>query len=106
MFLDDWEGTSVFWNPSISELKDLPPTSLKPHPDTDDSYFLCGGFGFDSASEDYKAVRFFYHCFLDVEYDPDRVAYEVEVYSLKSDSWKKIPYDYQVCPSLIIHLLT
>ncbi|XVF45718.1 hypothetical protein PTKIN_Ptkin02bG0228800 [Pterospermum kingtungense] len=89
LFLDDLEGNCLLWNPSTGEHKLLPSSSLeaKRHPDVPLHLFFCSGFGFDSRSQDYKVVRFLQN-FLNVVDGEDRL--QVELYSLNSDSWKRI----------------
>ncbi|KAJ6961564.1 F-box protein CPR1-like isoform X2 [Populus alba x Populus x berolinensis] len=87
----------ALYNPSTREKKMIPVSPLEFPNDLDDSkvssLFNFYGFGHDPINEDYKVVRFihfygdspdgFFHC-------------EVKVYSLKSNSWKRIdeyPYD-------------
>lgn len=75
-------GMIVLWNPSIREYRRLP----KPKNFQDSNEVL--GFGFDSASNDYKVVRapstmLRTHC---RDYQP-----RVEVFSLNSNSWRKLP---------------
>ncbi|XVF45710.1 hypothetical protein PTKIN_Ptkin02bG0228400 [Pterospermum kingtungense] len=89
--LDDFDGNCLLWNPSTGEHKLLPPTSLevKRPPDEHVSSFFCSGFGFDSRSQDYKVVRFMEKTF-NIVHEEDR--FQVELYSLNSDSWKRISY--------------
>ncbi|KAK9283824.1 hypothetical protein L1049_012078 [Liquidambar formosana] len=71
--------TNIYlWNPSIMECRTLPFASH----DYKKFRLVYIAFGFDALNEDYKVVKIVY--IYDVE------AYEVEVYSLKRDSWKKI----------------
>ncbi|XP_050253457.1 F-box/kelch-repeat protein At3g23880-like isoform X4 [Quercus robur] len=66
------------WNPSIRKFKRLPDTCLT------QLRTLVIGFGYDSQSNDYKVVRISQTRVKDV------LAREVEVYSLSSDSWKRV----------------
>ncbi|CAL1366218.1 unnamed protein product [Linum trigynum] len=82
-------GEAILWNPATKETKVLPPSlfNLAPH-----SQYACYGrlgFGFDPETNDYKVVR-------EIDYN-----YEVrgwnhrkcplfELYSLTTDSWRKI----------------
>ncbi|XVF45786.1 hypothetical protein PTKIN_Ptkin02bG0234600 [Pterospermum kingtungense] len=106
LFLDDYRGHCLIWNPSSGEHKVLPPSSLEKlsPPAVDNRFFLCSGFGFDSKSEDYKAVKFLRNYFKDefgfnqevVQIDEkDRIQHQVEVYSLNRDSWKPISFPQQ-----------
>ncbi|KAK9994103.1 hypothetical protein SO802_023806 [Lithocarpus litseifolius] len=66
------------WNPSIRKFKRLPDTCLT------QLRTLVLGFGYDSQNNDYKVVRISQTRVKDV------LALEVEVYSLSSDSWKRV----------------
>ncbi|XVF45792.1 hypothetical protein PTKIN_Ptkin02bG0235200 [Pterospermum kingtungense] len=97
LFLDDFTGNSLIWNPSSGEHKLLPPTCLgkeDSHPAVAECAFCCSGFGFDPKSEDYKAVRFLQNYFEEGK-EPAVDEYRVELYSLNSDSWKPISYSHQ-----------
>ncbi|KAE8674659.1 Detected protein of unknown function [Hibiscus syriacus] len=81
--------------------KILPQSSVSRPPLADFTSFDCLGFGFDSQTNDYKVVRFVTNYFEHKE-DVSRIPdwnHHVELYSLKSDSWKEIsahdvyPYD-------------
>ncbi|XP_026409857.1 F-box/kelch-repeat protein At3g06240-like [Papaver somniferum] len=71
------------WNPSTKEYKRFPTLPQRPSSYVDiDSY----GFGYDYKFDDYKLLRF-------IDDDDDSV--DLDVYSLKSNSWKtiqNIPY--------------
>ncbi|XVF45789.1 hypothetical protein PTKIN_Ptkin02bG0234900 [Pterospermum kingtungense] len=100
LFLDDFTGNSLIWNPSSGEHKLLPPTCLgkqDSYPGVARRSFFCSGFGYDPKSEDYKAVRFLENYFED---DKELAVddYQVELYSLNSDSWKPISYSPQARP--------
>ncbi|GMJ08493.1 hypothetical protein like AT3G06240 [Hibiscus trionum] len=91
----------ALWNPSTREFKILPQSPVHRPPLADFTSFDCLGFGFDSQTDDYKVVRFVTNYFEHKE-DVSRIPdwnHQVELYSLKSDSWKEIsapdvyPYD-------------
>ncbi|XVF85202.1 hypothetical protein PTKIN_Ptkin17bG0099100 [Pterospermum kingtungense] len=105
----------ALWNPSTRELKfllDVPyvgvpyPRCIRPPYDGIDYKFDFNGvgFGFNFISEDYKAVRFIMDNFWD-SYLRDAYV-RVCLYSLKSDSWKKIsaPYPSPVYSWSYIHM--
>lgn len=76
------------WNPSICRYKTLPPSCFSEQLKQSITYAVFG-FGFCEFDSDYKVVR--------VVYRPDdcgnfmgKVKPEVEVYSLKKDSWSKV----------------
>ncbi|XP_008224443.1 PREDICTED: F-box protein CPR30-like [Prunus mume] len=73
----------TLWNPSIPKLKKIPIRTHEPraqpspNPERLDIY----GFGYDSTNDDYKLVGI-------IRKPADE--YEVSVYSLKANSWKRI----------------
>ncbi|XVF46957.1 hypothetical protein PTKIN_Ptkin03bG0070100 [Pterospermum kingtungense] len=91
----------ALWNPSTREFKVLPKSSVQSHPSLDFTSYGCLGFGFDSTTDDYKVVRFVTNYFKEDEEGGDLGDWnhQVELYSVKSDSWKEIsvpdvqPYD-------------
>ncbi|KAK5795519.1 hypothetical protein PVK06_036787 [Gossypium arboreum] len=87
----------AIWNPSTREFKILPPSSVQrptyPGLTCDLVMFDCGAFEFDFKTDDYKFIRFVTLCFVNSECgieSPDDVS-QVELYSLKCNSWKEIP---------------
>ncbi|XVF69224.1 hypothetical protein PTKIN_Ptkin11bG0063800 [Pterospermum kingtungense] len=76
---------AILWNPSTREFKTLPPSPLQNILNTIATPILFFGLelGFDPKTDDYKVVRFFLNCVYSWNY-------QVELYSLKSDSWKGI----------------
>ncbi|KAK8540541.1 hypothetical protein V6N13_056679 [Hibiscus sabdariffa] len=89
------DNTSALWNPSTREFKTLPPSSIKP-PSPGYISVDSAGFGFDSNTGDYKVVQFvdritITHSLPVDERPPPGYNFTVEVYSLKTDSWKEIP---------------
>ncbi|GMY35329.1 F-box protein CPR1 [Fagus crenata] len=78
----------ALWNPSTRKYKKLPVTTLEFAPDGYDfCQYTVSGFGYDETSDDYKVVR-------SVRlYLPDNKPSGSEVYSLKNDSWRRLP-DY------------
>ncbi|KAL6543564.1 hypothetical protein OROGR_010061 [Orobanche gracilis] len=83
-YFPDHRLSAALWNPTTDELKSLPKSSVPRPPLTKEAYVTSFGFGFDRASEDYKVIRF-----ITLDYD---FRIQVELYSLKSDSWKEITY--------------
>ncbi|XP_039005110.1 F-box/kelch-repeat protein At3g23880-like [Hibiscus syriacus] len=82
----------ALWNPSTREFKTLPESSVQRPPDLYYTAFdHCFGFGYDPQTDDYKIVRFVFNKVfnkvLDDEYESKM---QVELYSLKSDSWTEI----------------
>ncbi|XP_039009392.1 F-box/kelch-repeat protein At3g23880-like [Hibiscus syriacus] len=64
------------------------PSSVQRPPNLDYTGFnFCFIFGYDPPTEDYKVVRFVAYYVLDDEYESKK---QVELYSLKNDSWKEI----------------
>ncbi|TXG75095.1 hypothetical protein ES332_1Z016400v1 [Gossypium tomentosum] len=104
---DSSKDKAAIWNPSTREFKILPPSSIQrppyfsPFEETyltlDDVSFNDAAFGFDSKTDDYKFIRFVTLTFVnsEEEYAHPHFIYQVELYSLRSNSWKEIPYpDY------------
>lgn len=82
-------GSRALWNPTINELKFLPPVIMKPDLPANFTYdgFEAYGFGFDPLTKDYKVVVIKgYGTRMDEDnsYHPPSVL----VYSLRTDSWK------------------
>ena len=76
----DMEKDTIFvWNPSIRESRMLPSRPFEQL-----FYLVSYAFGYDSITDDYKVVRVV-SCSVDELYE-----YKVEVFSLKSNSWRKI----------------
>ncbi|KAK6928164.1 F-box associated domain, type 1 [Dillenia turbinata] len=65
----------ILWNPSSREVKDLPPVSLE--------NYLGIGFGFDPKTKDYKV-------FIPRSCPQNINEGEVDLYSLKSNTWRKL----------------
>ncbi|CAA0815196.1 Unknown protein [Striga hermonthica] len=82
----------ALWNPSTNEFKFLPKTSIQLHPDADYLMFNCHQIGFDSNSQHLKVLRFVTTVFSD-EDDFVDMTQQLELYSLKSDSWEELPYN-------------
>ncbi|KAL6543561.1 hypothetical protein OROGR_010058 [Orobanche gracilis] len=92
----DSDDHVALWNPTTDEIKSLPKPTVSGLPSEISTYISPYGFGYDRESQDYKVIRFV---------QPDRykvdehegctvpwTEYIVELYSLKTDSWKVIPY--------------
>ncbi|XP_045833124.1 F-box protein CPR1-like [Trifolium pratense] len=90
----------VLWNPTTSETKVIPPSPIENRrPDRNPWHFL-HGFGYDHVSDDYKVIQMIEYfpgyqgdmIWEDRSYDPSW-----EIYSLKTNSWKKLDIDMQNC---------
>ncbi|KAA3482117.1 F-box protein CPR30-like [Gossypium australe] len=104
--LDPLEDKAAIWNPSTRDFKILPPSSVQRPPyfsPFEETYLTLDGvalkhaaFGFDSKTDDYKIIRFVVLTFVNSEevYSHPHFMYQVELYSLRSNSWKEIPSDY------------
>jgi F-box interacting protein len=82
----------ALWNPSTRKYKKLPVTTLEFAPDGYDySQYTVSGFGYDETSDDYKVVR-------SVRLNlAENSSSGSEVYSLKNDSWRRLPdYPYNL----------
>ena len=76
------------WNPNIRKLKRLP------DPCESQSHLVSLGFGYQSKSIDYKVVKIL-RCFTS--------QLEVEVYSSKSDSWRRVGFSFRTNVEFEIH---
>ncbi|XP_050363263.1 F-box protein CPR1-like [Argentina anserina] len=81
--------TLVVWNPSIQRFKRIPFTPVELPAEWADNQKrfpkIAYGFGYDSINDDYKLVRV-----VQFTKDDDVVGSEVKIYSIKSNSWKKV----------------
>ncbi|KAL4376371.1 hypothetical protein GQ457_02G038630 [Hibiscus cannabinus] len=83
---------TALWNPSTREFKTLPTSSIQIQPPSPGYITVdCVGFGLDSNTGDYKVIHFVKLVTLDSDDDYPGFEYAVELYSLKTDSWKEIP---------------
>ncbi|KAG4181440.1 hypothetical protein ERO13_A10G227233v2 [Gossypium hirsutum] len=101
--LDSSTDKAAIWNPSTREFKILPPSSIQrppyfsPFEETyltlDNVSFDNAAFGFDSKNDDYKVIRFVDLTFVNSEEEHPHPHFmdPVELYSLRSNSWKEIP---------------
>ncbi|XP_039033093.1 putative F-box protein At3g16210 [Hibiscus syriacus] len=85
----------ALWNPSTREFKIHPQSTVQRPPGLlEFSSFDCFGFGYDSQTDDFKVVRFVTYYFEENLDEGLMVDWnnQVELYSLKSDSWKEISF--------------
>ncbi|RDX68578.1 Heat shock protein 83, partial [Mucuna pruriens] len=91
------QTTTTLWNPATGEFKVIPPSLNESVPFNVYLSFTLYGFGYDCVRDDYMVIRFLYYseddnndyysdflmdfCFLDHLW---------EIYSLRSNSWKKL----------------
>ncbi|XP_065852782.1 F-box protein CPR1-like [Euphorbia lathyris] len=90
VFLRNSERNLALYNPSTRRYKRVPVSEIEPPDNSLKTGYVFYGFGYDSVNEDYKLIRMATFVGDDdgcefIQYD-----YEVKVYSLKNDSWKKI----------------
>ncbi|KAE8729754.1 Detected protein of unknown function [Hibiscus syriacus] len=86
----------ALWNPSTREFKILPQSTVQRPPGLEYTSCDCLGFGYDSQTDDFKVVIFVVNYF-SWENEEGLSIYshsidQVELYSLKSDSWKEISF--------------
>ncbi|KAM7467002.1 hypothetical protein LguiB_014564 [Lonicera macranthoides] len=76
----------ALWNPSTGDYKILPSAD----PSVNDNQIV--GFGYDSSIDDYKIVRIIPYYFVKAENEPGKAycGLQVDMYSLKTNSWKII----------------
>ncbi|GAU50902.1 hypothetical protein TSUD_238700 [Trifolium subterraneum] len=84
---------AVLWNPATTEFTVIPPSPYEIVPTYRDPSFRFQGFGYDRVRDDYKLIR--YINFFHVTDEEEDVPYEdrfydplLEIYSLRSNSWK------------------
>ncbi|XP_059643589.1 F-box protein CPR1-like isoform X2 [Cornus florida] len=83
-----YEEDGIFlWNPATRKHQKLPVTPIEFPGGSGICEFIVYGFGYDSVSDDYKLVRVvqFYE-----KDDDDSFDNEVKVYSLKSNTWRRV----------------
>ncbi|KAJ9185126.1 hypothetical protein P3X46_004789 [Hevea brasiliensis] len=84
------ERDLALYNIATRKLKRVPASEIEPP----DRYLKTGyvfyGFGYDSINEDYKLVRMVTFVGDDDRCESFDYDYEVKIYSLKSESWKRI----------------
>jgi len=92
------------WNPSTTEFKVIPPSPVEYAPDNVHIMFKYQGFGYDCSRDDYKVIRYAF------SFPPDNEENELdceewdvtmiwEIYSLRSNSWRKLDIDVPKCTS-------
>ncbi|KAM7493540.1 hypothetical protein LguiB_028149 [Lonicera macranthoides] len=88
--------TMYLWNPSIRKFVTVPGPDITfwSHGSYSNSY----GFGFDTATDDYKVVRLVH---LENDDDTSIVPPEVELYELSTGAWRRI--NYGNFPYYVIH---
>ncbi|XP_068503582.1 F-box/kelch-repeat protein At3g06240-like [Phaseolus vulgaris] len=96
------------WNPSSDEFKIIPPNPIEYIPDSMDPKFEYHGFGYDCATGDYKVIRelILFPSFLaedNFDYEEWDIAGSWEIYSLRSNSWRKLKYDISINSRCEIH---
>ncbi|KAK9741601.1 hypothetical protein RND81_03G116500 [Saponaria officinalis] len=95
ILIQDDTDKRLLVNPTTKEVRELPvsPYALDPR-----ASFTMYGLGYDHANDDYKVVTLSYYD-SDNEYEPDCSEMFVNVYSVRSGTWKKgesSPYDHAV----------
>ncbi|XP_073133728.1 F-box protein CPR1-like [Henckelia pumila] len=77
----------VFWNPFARSYRVLPDSSMEPPPGSGFYALVSYGFGYDSITDDYKVLKV-----MDFKNHVTQVTILMEtgIFSLKSNSWKKI----------------
>jgi molecular chaperone HtpG len=94
----------VLWNPTTRESKVIPPSPLENVPPDRNAWFVLHGFSYDHVSDDYKVIQMTDFCpdYSDDEGEDlkwENRSYDPlwEIYSLKSNSWKKLKFDMRNC---------
>jgi len=97
LYVDGFNSEVVVWNPAIEEFKVIPPSSVVSVPPHVGIVDQLHGFGYDCIRDDYKIVRCvdFHTNLLEMIITLPKVLYDPlwEIYSLKSNSWRKLDLD-------------
>ncbi|XP_002532715.3 F-box protein CPR1 [Ricinus communis] len=84
------ERDLALYNPATRKYKRVPVSEIEPPDRNSKTGYVFYGFGFDSVSEDYRLVRMATFVGEDDRCESFDYEYQVQVYSLKNDSWKRI----------------
>ncbi|KAJ7967793.1 F-box protein [Quillaja saponaria] len=90
--LSNVDNEVVLWNVATRERRQVPdnpimyPDNFTFYANCDQDFNVAYGFGYDSGNEDYKVVRMLQ--FYDINDNHEKI---VEVFSLKSNAWKRAP---------------
>ncbi|GAU51155.1 hypothetical protein TSUD_369620 [Trifolium subterraneum] len=89
-------GTALLWNPATDQTIVIPPGLAEFKPEFITEVFA-HGFGYDHVSDDYKVIQLV-HYTASIENRLDNVTPNSfwEIYSLKSNSWRKIDVDMPI----------
>jgi F-box interacting protein len=99
----------ALWNPATNELENLPPSPPESLP-FNTVWFHLHGYGYDPVNDDYKIIRRVYinqykPCDnVDWTYLPTIPCPFWEIYSLRSDSWKRLDLDMPISKSRKVYL--
>ncbi|GLT56697.1 hypothetical protein SLA2020_297220 [Shorea laevis] len=85
IFVKDQNMDFALWNPFTKKYKKLPPCLVQTNPGY--KGFMCFGLGYVSATNDYKIVMI---SKVRKSNDDDDVCFQVWVFSLNSNSWRRI----------------
>ncbi|GLT95755.1 hypothetical protein SLE2022_134190 [Rubroshorea leprosula] len=85
IFVKDQNMDFALWNPFTKKYKKLPPCPVQTNPGF--KRFMCFGLGYVSATNDYKIVMI---SKVRKSNDDDDVCFQVWVFSLNSNSWRRI----------------
>ncbi|PNX73296.1 F-box protein [Trifolium pratense] len=91
------ESKFVLWNPTTEEFKVIPPSPIEFEPSDLDLLWDIHGFGYDHVRDDYKLIRKIVYYFPLIESLFDHLGVEQpwnapywEIYSMRSNCWKKL----------------
>ncbi|XP_038715896.1 F-box protein CPR1-like isoform X2 [Tripterygium wilfordii] len=91
VLLENSPGKLALYNYSTRKYHQLPVEPIRMFErESDDPPYICYGFGYDSVNDDYKVVRMVLGSFWDSGEGLSSPDAEVGVYSLKSDSWRRV----------------
>jgi molecular chaperone HtpG len=83
---------AILWNPATNKVKVIPPSLVELLPPEAISDCQIYGFGYDHARDDYKLIQH-----VDVAEGGESFW---EIYSLKTDSWRKLDFDMPAHPEI------
>jgi F-box interacting protein len=111
LYEDSYFGQTILWNPATKTIKRLPYSLVIDSIESDEKVYNdfvsltaethLHGFGYDDLTDDYKVIRYVtftgehagYGCISIEELNYEALYPFWEIYSLRSNSWKKLDYD-------------
>ena len=90
------------WNISTTKFKVIPPSPVQYAPNNVHIMFEYQGFAYDCSKDDYNVIRYVFsfppkNVELELDCEEWDTRNELEIYSLKSNSWRKLDVDVPIC---------